>query len=151
VNVTTDDAGFAQINLIRFGIYECTIQAKEDYVRCVKVPDAVSASLPDLLFPLVSMITFDTPVPTTYEANGDDVIVTPSVKFSDGNDALFSDVQWSSSDSTVLSIFPSNNGTLTLRPRAAGSAEIRAVRSDNSIIRIPDPGITGVPISVVVT
>jgi len=151
VTVTTDETGYAKVDLVRFGIYDCTIHAKEDYLRCCKVPDQPNVDLPDLLLPLVYEITFDPAVPTTYVAGEEDTVVTPTIKLTDGSEGTFSDVQWSSSDSDVLAVIPSGAGTLTLRPLAAGTAEIRAVRADNSIIRIPDPGITGVPITAVVT
>ncbi len=151
VNVTTDASGWAQIDLVRFGIYECTMHAKEDYVRCIKIPDQASVSLPDLLLPLVTEITFDPEVPTSYVAGDEDVTVTPTIRWTDGSDGIVGDVQWSSSDPNVLAVLPAGDGSLVLRPLAAGTAEVRAVRADNSIIRIPDPGITGVPITAVVT
>jgi len=150
VTVTTDEAGYAKVDLIRCGMYEATVYGQEDYVRQVSVPDAANVSLPDLLLPLVTEITFSPAVPTAMTVAGGEVVLTPTILLTGGKAGIMSDVQWSSSDSNVLAVLPSGN-SLTLRPLSAGTAELRAVRQDNSIIRIPDPGITGVPVTVVIT
>lgn len=150
VTVTTDDSGYARIDLVRFGQYDVTVTAEEDYARVVSVPDAVRVNLPDLLFPMVVGVTFSPPLPTGMATTDDDFVTTPTIQMSDGSAGLMSDLQWSSSDSNILAVIPSST-TLTLRALSSGTASVQAVRSDNSIIRIPDPGITGVPSTVIVT
>lgn len=153
VNVTTDKDGYAQVNLIRNAQYDCTVQAKEDYARCISVPDQPNVSLPNLLLPLVVQITFSPVLPSTLVAGTDDVVFDYTALLSDGNVGLPTDVQWSSSDSDVLAVIPNypSTGKLTLRPLAAGTADVQAVRADSTIIRVPDSGIEGVPHTVVVT
>lgn len=149
IAVRTDENGFAKINLIRFGKYDVTVQGQEDYQRCIAVPDLPNVSLPALLFPVVAKIVFS-PVGPFNVPVGNEIQVTPTIYSSDGN--VVDDpgeVQWSSSNPNVLAVLPAG-GVLTLRGLAAGTANIQAVRADNSIVRIPDPGITGVPAAVTV-
>jgi hypothetical protein len=150
VTVTTDADGYARIDLVRFAQYDVTVSAEEDYAREVWIPDAVRVNLPDLLFPLVTEITFTPPLPATLPLSGAEFVTTPTIKLSDGRTGTMGDVQWSSSDSDVVAVLPSAT-TLTLRPLGLGLADVQAVRADNSIVRIPDPGIAGVPVTVDVT
>lgn len=152
--VRTDCHGYVQVSLIRCAKYDVTVTGYEDLLRCVSVPDAPNVNLPDLLFPIVQLITFDTPGPYTVAA-GQEIDVTPSVYTSDGNKlegngAQSGDVQWSSSDPTVFVVIPGPN-KLTLRGLSAGTAELRAARVDHTIVHIPDAGIQGVPQQVTVT
>lgn len=152
--VRTDCHGYVQVPLIRCAKYDVTVTGYEDLLRCVAVPDAPNVNLPDLLFPIVQLITFDTPGPYTVAA-GQELDVTPTVYTSDGNKldgngAQSGDVQWSSSDPTVLAVIPGPN-KVTLRGLTAGTAELRAARIDRTIVHIPDAGIQGVPQQVTVT
>jgi len=149
VTVTTDEQGYAKVELLRNGQYIATIYGQEDYVRKVSVPDLTRISLPDLLLPLISEIVFTPALPATLVAGGPDVVFDVSLLLTDGNAGIFADVAWSSSDPNVLAVLPAGD-TLTLRPLSVGTAEVEAVRQDNSIIRIPDPGIVGVPVTVTV-
>lgn len=153
INLTTDENGYAQVDLIRFGLYTCTVNAREEYVRPITVPDQPNVSLPNLLFPVVDQILFTPDLPTTLMAGAEDTVYLTTLHLTDDTTATVDAVQWSSSDSNVLAVIPNIpvTGQLTLRPLAPGTAMIQAIRSDNSIIRIPDPGIEGVPHTVVVT
>jgi hypothetical protein len=145
----TDKDGYMQINLIRCGQYDVTVQGIEDEQRLISVPDAANVSLPALLFPVVDSITFDPPGPWTVAA-GQEIQVTPTIHGSDGNELDDFDVIWSSSDSDVLAVLPAG-GVLTLRGLSAGTASVEATRADQSIVRIPDTPIEGVPAVVTVT
>ena len=145
----TDKDGYIQVNLIRCGQYDVTVQGIEDQQRLISVPDAPNVSLPSLLFPVVDRITFDPPGPWTVAVD-DEIQVTPTIFGSDGNTLDCGDVIWSSSDNSILAVLPSG-GVLTLRGLAAGSASVQATRADQSIVRIPDTPITGVPAVVTVT
>ena len=144
----TDKDGYLQVNLIRCGQYEVTVQGIEDEQRLISVPNAPNVSLPSLLFPVVDRITFDVAEPWTV-AVGEEIQVTPTVWGSDGNELDAWEVIWSSSDLDVLAVLPSG-GVLTLRGLAAGTASVQAVRADQTIVRIPDTPIQGVPVSVTV-
>jgi len=151
--VRTDESGYAQVNLIRFGKYDVTVAGFEDYQRCIEVPDAPNVNLPDLLFPVVQSMLFSPPIPATMTAGDADVQFIPSAVRSDGNvmDASQSvgAVQFSSSDPNVLALLIAGN-VITLRPLSAGTAELRGVRNEQTIVRIPDLGITGLPAQVTV-
>jgi hypothetical protein len=152
VEAVTDDNGYAQINLVRNAQYDVTVSGTEDYTRNISVPDQPNVNLPDLLFPVVSAITFSPVIPESISVGDPDLVVTPTVYTSDGNILPYfgsSDVQWSSSDDSVLAVLPAG-GVLTLRGLKPGTAQLIAKRSDTSIVRYPDPGIMGIPTALVV-
>lgn len=149
VSAVTDDAGYAQIQLLRNGIYEATISSRQDYRQTVSAPDQPNVRLPDLLFPIVSSITFTPALPNAMSV-GDEEAFAFSIMRTDLNTAGTDAVQWSSSDPNVLAVLPASD-VLTLRALAVGTVEVRATRADNGVVRIPDPGIAGVPVTVVVS
>src|SRR3972149_11540337 len=55
----SDANGYAQIDLIRGGCYRVTIEGMEHEERFIRVPDLSSCNLPDMLFAVVSRVTFD--------------------------------------------------------------------------------------------
>lgn len=149
--VRTDENGYVELNLIRGGQYDVTIQGLEDMLRCVNVPDAPNWNIADLLFPVVSLITFDPPPP--YAISRDQQIqITPTVYTSDGNvDTRGTyDVAWSVDNPQVLGLSVAG-GVITLLGIAAGSANILAVRLDQSIVTIPPTPIEGIPAPVTVS
>lgn len=151
VAIRSDANGYAQIDLIRGGCYRVTIEGMEHEERFVRVPDLGSCNLPDMLFAVVSRVTFDPEGPYSISV-GDELEVTPTVYDSAGATLTGTgqnDVNWSSSNLDVLSISVGQT-KLTLRGVAAGSAELRAERQDLSIIRIPSVAISGQPISITV-
>lgn len=145
----TDKDGYVQINLVRCGKYDVTVQGIEDEQRLISVPDAPNVHLPALLFPVVERVTFDVVQPWGV-AVGQEIYVTPTVYGSDGNKLEFYDVLWSSSDTNVLAVLCAG-GVLTLRGLAAGTASLVGRRADQTIVRIPDTPIQGVPAAVTVT
>lgn len=150
--IKTDENGYASITLIRFGQYEVTMEAREDLPRLITVPDSPSANLPYLLFPVVDRVGFSPTGPYALEV-GEDLVVTPTVLDTAGVElegAATLDVQWASSDDSVAAVLISTD-FITLRGVAAGTAELQATRRDDSIIRIPNTAIYGVPQTIVVT
>lgn len=150
----TDDAGFMQIDLVRFGQYEVTLEGFEDSLRVITVPDAPSVNLPDLLFPVVEGISFSPAGPYSVLVGAEhQVTITPVVTTSDGRvlpGTAIRDVRWRSSDANVLAVLPTAT-TLVLRGIGAGSAQLIAERTDRTIVRIPNTPIQGVPVDVIVT
>jgi hypothetical protein len=61
-----------------------------------------------------------------------------------------SDVFWGSSDISVLAILLAG-GVITLRGIGPGTASLTAVRADQSIVRIPDVPIRGLPPAITVS
>lgn len=151
VIVRTDDEGYVQLNLIRNGQYDCTVQGEEDVLRRIDVPDLPNVNIADLIFPVVSQVVTDPPGPFTM-VSGEELDLELHIMSSDGNDLgkAPGEVYIRSSNPNVLSFNMSEKGIL-LRALEPGSAEVTFERADKSIVRIPDPGLTGQPIAVTVT
>jgi len=149
----TDESGYVQFNLVRFGQYEVTVEGFEDQVRIITVPDAPSVNLPDLIFPVVESISFDPPGPYSLgKGTFNELTITPTVRTSDGRvlpGVAIADVQWGSSDNNILAVLPTDK-TIVLRGLTPGVVQLTAIRTDCSIIRIPNPPIEGVPVDVTV-
>jgi hypothetical protein len=153
IYVTTDDSGYAQVDLFQGGQYDVTVSGTEDYLRMISVPFLPNVNIGNLLFPVVASVTFDPPIPATMHVGEPDMQVTPTAYATDGNMLPYNganDITWSSSDSNILAVLPSG-GILTLRPLSAGTASVIATRSNKSIIVIPDVGIQGSPATVVIS
>ena len=147
--IKTDNNGFGCIDLIRCAIYSVTIEHYEDQLRKIRVPDAPSVNLPDLLFPVVDSVTQD----AVSVGVGVDLELTPIVLDSAGvplPGTAMHDVNWSVDDPAIVHLTVGSE-VLTVRGLVKGSTELLAERRDNSIIRIPATGITGVPVPVAVT
>lgn len=152
VHIRTDGDGYACIDLIRGANYLVTIQGLENCQRRVSVPDQPSANLPFLLFPVVQEVTFDLSPPFSVAA-GSTLELVPTVIGSNQVPLIGTanaDLLWSSSDETVLSVGVESE-RLVLTGVSPGSAELQAVRQDNSIISVPNTGVEGVPQTVTVT
>jgi hypothetical protein len=152
VLVRTDEEGYAQVNLIRCGQYDVTLQGFEDYVHKITVPDAPNVNLPDLLFPVVASVVFE-PAPPYDLPVGTDIQVSPTIVATDGEVLVglaMDDVVWSSSNKAVLDVLPVGQ-KVTLRGVGAGVASIQVKRANYSIIRYPDLPISGQPALVTVS
>ena len=151
VTVRSNNDGYVELSLIRFGQYDVTIEGMEDYQRCISVPDAPAVNIANLLFPTICTITFEETGPYTV-AVGDELLVTPHVFATDLNEMvnISSDVLWSTSDGLKLTIAQMSNH-LSLRGTEPGTYELRADRRDKSIIQIPNTPIQGVPVIITVT
>lgn len=148
----TDAEGFACVDLIRCALYTATIQGFEDTQRDISVPDLPSANLPDLLFPVVKEVSLEPPGPYSM-VRGSTLELVPTVVGSNGVPLVGpagSDVQWSSSNDAVLGVALTAT-SIVLTAKAPGTAELRAVRLNNTIVHIPSTSILGVPQSVTVT
>lgn len=149
--IRTDERGYAQIDLIRCGQYDVTVQGMEDMYRTISVPDAPSVNLPDLLFPVIQQIVFSPPGPFTVSV-GTDLNVFTTVIASDGEvlpGTGAGSVVWGTDDPTVAAAL--DNGTnLILRAFKSGTTNLTARRFDTSIVRYPDLPIIGVPIAITV-
>jgi hypothetical protein len=151
VTIRTDADGYAQVNLIRNGQYDVTIQGEEDVTRCVSVPDAVNVNLPDLIFPIISRVVLSPAGPYTL-AVGEELPLTMTVFSSDGvnRGMAFGDIMIRASNPNVLNYTVSAT-SLTLIGVGTGTAQIDITRADLSIVHIPDPGIQGQPVQATVT
>lgn len=142
VIIRSDETGYAQVNLIRNGHFDVTIQGEEDIVRHIKVPDAPNVSLPDLLFPIISQVVA-TPAGPYAMNKGDLLAVDLDVYASDGEKIHhhgFGQIRFCMSDPTILS-YQWSPGGLILVAMGPGTATITVERADHSIIHIPDAGV----------
>ena len=148
----TDENGYMQVNLIRNGLYDCTIQGEEDIVRHTAVPDAPNVNLPDLIFPVVDRVVASPPGPYTL-AVGQEITVELHIMTSDGNDLGrgFNDVIYRLTDCNVVTYTSSGTSSIVFRGIAPGTSSLTLERANKSIVRIPDPGILGQPLVVTVT
>lgn len=148
----TDHTGYVQFDLVRNGQYEVTVEGLEDQVRIITVPDAAAMNLPDMMFAVVDHVTFAPPGPWSL-SSGQRMLVTPTVYTSDGRvlpGIAPADVLWSTDDSSVALVCYAGT-QLEFRGGRPGTASLLCVRKDNSIIRIPNPPIGGLPQSIVVS
>jgi hypothetical protein len=147
----TDSSGYLEVDLIRFGKYDVTIQGMDDLYRSIEIPDASSVNLPDLLFPVISQVTFDVPTPTM--AVNSPLRIRPTVYSSDGRSSQSTqteDLVWSIDDPSICSLGVTAD-ELVLFGNAAGTTHIRCTRLNDSVIRIPNPDVSGSPLTVTVT
>lgn len=152
VIVRTDAKGYVQLNLIRNGQYDCTIQGEEDIVRHIDVPDAPNVNLPDLIFPVVERVITVPPGPAYTLAVGEELSLEMHVMTSDKNDL------GKGTNDTFYRVSPPDIVTfwfdqthMILKGLVPGTAQITIERADKSIVRIPDPGVLGQPLVVTVT
>jgi hypothetical protein len=152
VQVRSDKNGYAEVNLFRFGHYRCTVAGEEDITRKIRVPNLPNCSLPDLIFPIVSQAVTTPPGSSFQISVGQELMIGLNLYASDGEclGTAIGDVLYSTSDQSVLSYNVYKAG-MTLIGVGPGTATINIVRGDKSIVHLPDPGITGQPIFVVVT
>jgi hypothetical protein len=152
ISARTDHQGYVEVPLIRFGYYDVTMEGMEDYQRRVNVPNTAAVNIGDLLFPVVSAISFDESPPYTV-AVGNEITLHPHVFTSDLRELsdITSDVLWTTSDGTKLGIISLAPDAIVLRALVAGTYTLTGNRRDQSIVRIPNTPVSGVPISIVVT
>lgn len=142
VIIRTDEKGYAEVNLIRNGQYDCTIQGEEDVTRTISVPDAPNVNLPDLIFPVISLIEWTNPPPFTVGI-GQQISSQATVYGSDGENlgSGCGQILFKNSDDTVAVFSYSPTGLLTVTGLKSGTTTITISRADQSIVRIPDNGI----------
>lgn len=150
--VQTDAKGYAQVNLIRNGQYDCTIQGEEDIVRYIDVPDAPNVNLPDLIFPIVERVTTTPAGPNFTFAVGTKITLAMHVLTSDKNDLgkATSDVFYRVSPADIVTYWFEDDNMI-VQGLVPGVASITLERADKSIVHIPDPGVLGQPLVFTVT
>lgn len=147
----TDNQGYVSVSLVRFAMYDVTLQGMEDYSRLATVPDAPAVNIGDLLFPVVTLVNFEETGPYTVRV-GQDLVLHPHVFTSDLRELpdITSDLLWSTSDSSGLGINPTSS-SVGVHGITPGTYTLMAPRRDQSIIRIPNTPVGGVPLTIVVT
>lgn len=151
-SLRTDREGLGCIDLVRGACYSALIDGlTEDpqFIRQVRVPDLPYVNLPDLLFPIIARAAH----PAITLVKGGTFTALPVVTDSSGitrEGAALRDLTWSVGDTEIVSLSAGPEG-LVLQGLQAGSTELSATRKDQSIVRVPDVGIIGLPIAITVT
>jgi hypothetical protein len=159
VQIRTDDDGYVEVDLYRGGEYRAMVQslqaAEEDttgaivFDRELVVPDQASVSIIDLLFPVVDEVTWS-PVSL---AVGESVDLIPVVIGSDARTlegTACEDVLYEMADTDVATVSALAD-RLVITGVSSGSTELMATRRDQTVVFIPDAGITGSPLAITVT
>ncbi len=154
VSTRTNEDGYVEIDLVRCGKYDVTVEGFEDQLRCITVPEYPSANLPDLLFPVIDYVELNPPGPYNLAVGQPyEIEITPTVWDSSGRrltGTALADVLWRVSDPSIASVAVTNN-KLILRGLATGTAQLLALRADLSIVRIPNTPVAGdVPAAIFV-
>ncbi len=151
VTLKTDNNGYAQVDLVRGARLSAYVRGLEDEVRVILVPDVSSANLADLMFPVVSEVTFS---PTSLAlAVGETKEITPTVKTSDGRTltgAALEDVEFVVNHAAVA-LGKSDGTKLFITGVAAGATQVLVARLDTTTIFVPDAGITYTPPTITVS
>jgi uncharacterized protein YjdB len=157
-SITTDASGYAQIDLIRGAEYRVEIEGFIDLTLPITIPNAVSANLPDVIFPFVTGVTFD-PVTLTVAAKAT-ATSTAVVDYRSGL-ALALDkftgelpVTFASSDTEIATVSV-DGASVKVEGVVAGAVTITVERalddSDTATTIFPDPGAVTGQIAVTVT
>jgi len=159
LDLRTDEDGYLEVDLYRNGEYDAFVQSIQAsdcsnatvFLREIVVPDRSSVSIIDLLLPVVSEITWDPAVPSV--AAGDTLDLVPVVKASD-----FRELTGTASEDVLYEVEDEDIATISVEAErivvtgvAPGSTNIVVTRRDQTIVKIPDPGITGSPLAITVT
>jgi uncharacterized protein YjdB len=158
LDMRTDEDGYLEVDLFRGGEYSAYVQSIQAascggmvFLREIVVPDRSSANIADLLLPVVSEVTWDPAAPSV--AAGDTLDLTPTVKASDYRElegTANEDVMYEVEDESVATISVQAD-KIVVTGVAAGSTNIIVTRRDQTIVKIPDPGIVGSPLAITVT
>jgi hypothetical protein len=154
VRARSDALGYVEFDLYRNATYKCTLESHENVTRDIAVPGMPAVNFADLVFPVVAVVAFD-PVGPLNLTTGDISDVTVVVTTSAGVELVglaCEDVLYTSDDPDIANVCPAPDGiSLRVTAGAAGTTVVRASRLDESIIRVPDPGVVGGTITINVT
>lgn len=161
VDIRTDEDGYVQLDLYRGAEYLVMVSSVEAamaddtsaivFPRELVIPNQGSANLVDLLFPIVEELAF-TPTPVSLAVGGTQE-VTIVVTASDGRvlvGTACEDVLYEVVDESIATV-AIDIDKLVIRGVSPGTTELTAVRKDQTIVSIPDAGITGSPLAITVT
>lgn len=159
--IKTDSDGFASIDLLREKFYGIYMEGYENISREILIPDSASASLPDVIFPVVdgveytavdvpgvisgTVLNYNTPVLTLSVDQKAEFTIKTAYRSNLKLDGAL-DVLLSSSNSDVISISLTDN-TLVVEALSEGTAEVEVARvkpgTGSGIGISPEPAIRG--------
>ena len=133
--VVTDKSGYAVVDLIRGGTYSVHMTGYQDVFRRIKVPNLSAASLPDVIFPVVSHIEhtvggqlINPAAPELELSVGDQIEVSVDTVHRSGVhvDGLVG-VEIKSTNEDLFTVVATAGG-YTITGLSAGAAEVKASR-----------------------
>jgi len=152
VATRTDKNGYIQIDLYRDGFYQASVESHENVQRKVLVPDRSSININNLLFPIVTSVSYSPAAPFSVAA-GAELEVTATVTASDFRvlaGAGDGDVLYSTDDPSIAGV-AIRGDKVYVQGSSPGTTTLRVSRLDESIVYIPDPGINGGAVAITVT
>lgn len=161
VDVRSDADGYVQLDLYRGAEYLVMVSSVEAamaddtsaivFPREMVIPDQGSSNLVNLLFPIVEEIAF-TPTPVSLAVGGIQEVTTV-VTASDGRvlvGTACEDVLYEVVDVAIATV-AIDIDKLVIRGVSAGATELTAVRKDQTIVNVPNVGIAGSPLAILVS
>jgi len=158
----SDAEGYFEVDLIRNGLYDVSVEGREDEVWRVKVPDYPAVNVNDLVWPYLAVLEFDED--SLALSAGDEVEVDLTATLSsrvglpyereDGTSVLPTDfLEFTSSNETVATVkYDVDAEMLVVTALAAGTATVSAsVREGAEPSRQPEPSRSLGSITVTVT
>jgi uncharacterized protein YjdB len=150
IEARTDEDGYIEIDLFREGEYRVTVETLTDDERLIVIPDVSSENIVEILFSIVETVVF-LPASLTMAVDDQEEVV-PTVIASNQQvleGTAQQDVEYTSSDETVA-IVTVQSDLLVITAVGVGTCQIDVARLDESIVVIPDTGITYTPLSITV-
>lgn len=149
--VRSDRYGYVKFPLYRYGMYHVTVAGREEVERNIEVPDRSSILLPHLMFPVVISVVYAEAGPYTLRV-GENLELTPTVKTTDFRNlgVAADDVRYSIVHPSIASVQPWGS-KIVIRGIQPGATILRVTRLDNTVVSLPDLGISGADVPIVVT
>lgn len=155
-DVQTDSDGYAVVDLYRNAEYDVIISTQEDYVGLCVIPDASSANLVHVLYPVVANVVYS-PVSPLATTVGSIETISLTITFSSGVTHYTGEAPLtiSSSDSAIatgtVSGTDDTDATLTVMAVGTGSCTLTPVRSFGSDEQevVYQPSLSSLPALVV--
>lgn len=151
VGTKSSPTGYISVDLIRGAEYRAIVESHEDFARQIEVPDRGSVNIFDLLFPVIETINFTPAGDWTLDV-GDQLVLTPQVvtsSFLVSDDPASDDVEYSIEDPTVASVTVGDDA-ITITALTAGTTTLVLSRKETSIQRLPESGIYGGDVQIIV-
>lgn len=144
VYVEADRFGWAQVDLFRSGTYSVFVEdihpgCPQEAHRVIHVPDRSTVNLLDLLFPVITDVSWNPVGPWTVAVGGD-LDLQPTVTSSDYRvleGSATEDVVYTVDDESIARVAVKGTSTLTITGVASGTTNLRVSRRDVSIVRVP--------------
>jgi hypothetical protein len=152
-----DDDGLVEVDLFREGTYSVIVEdihpsCIQEAHRVIHVPDRSTANLLDVLFPVVTDVSWNPAGPWSVVVGGE-LDVVPTITASDYRvleGIATYDVEYTVDDISVATVTPVDDTTIKVMGVASGSTTLRVSRKDESIVRVPGD-ITGGTVVITVT